>query len=108
MVSYYYDSWGKPTSTTGTLKASLGALNPFRYRGYIYDEETGFYYLNSRYYDPETGRFINADDVSYLGVEGPYKTVYSKIVIINGFEVEVVYAKLIDCIIKISDAWVNP
>ncbi len=70
VVSYYYDSWGKPTSTTGTLKASLGTLNPFRYRGYIYDEETGFYYLNSRYYDPETGRFINADDVSYLGIGG--------------------------------------
>ena len=36
-------------------------MNPFRYRGYYYDNETGFYYLQSRYYDPSTGRFINAD-----------------------------------------------
>ena len=42
------------------------ALNPFRYRGYYYDNETGFYYLNSRYYDPETGRFLNADDPEIL------------------------------------------
>ncbi len=68
VVSYYYDSWGKPTSTTGTLASSLGSLNPFRYRGYIYDEETGFYYLNSRYYDPETGRFINADDATMVAL----------------------------------------
>ena len=39
----------------------VGNINPLRYRGYYYDSETGFYYLNSRYYDPETGRFINAD-----------------------------------------------
>ena len=44
----------------------LGVNNPFRYRGYYYDTESGLYYLNSRYYDPVTGRFINAD--SYLGV----------------------------------------
>ena len=37
--------------------------NPFRYRGYIYDAETGFYYLQTRYYDPQTGRFINADNL---------------------------------------------
>ena len=47
----------------------IGNLNPFRYRGYYYDNETGYYYLNSRYYDPETGRFINADDVSYINPE---------------------------------------
>jgi len=43
------------------LASTLGALNPFRYRGYVYDTETGLYYLQSRYYDPEVGRFINAD-----------------------------------------------
>ena len=48
-------------SCTGTLASTLGALNPFRYRGYVYDEETGFYYLRSRYYDPTTCRFISAD-----------------------------------------------
>jgi RHS repeat-associated protein len=47
----------------------VGNINPFRYRGYYFDVETGFYYLNSRYYDPETGRFINADDISYLDPE---------------------------------------
>ena len=41
----------------------VGNINPLRYRGYYYDTETGLYYLNSRYYDPETGRFINADGV---------------------------------------------
>ena len=61
MVSYTYDSWGKPHSVTGTKAATLGVLNPFRYRGYVYDEETGWYYLKSRYYDSEVGRFLNAD-----------------------------------------------
>ena len=45
---------------------SVAKLNPFRYRGYYYDAETGLYYLNSRYYDPSIGRFINADDISYI------------------------------------------
>lgn len=62
VVNYTYDSWGKRISITGTMAGTLGEYNPFRYRGYVYDTETGFYYLNSRYYDPETGRFINADD----------------------------------------------
>ena len=59
VVTYIYDSWGKllPDSTTSTL----ASMNPFRYRGYCYDEETGFYYVSSRYYDPEIGRWINAD-----------------------------------------------
>ena len=42
------------------MASTLGAKNPFRYRGYYYDTETGYYYLNSRYYDPVTGRFLNA------------------------------------------------
>ena len=61
VVEYIYDSWGKPLSCTGTLATTLGVLNPFRYRGYVYDEETGFYYLKSRYYDPEVCRFISSD-----------------------------------------------
>lgn len=61
VVEYSYDSWGKPLSCTGTLATTLGTLNPFRYRGYVYDEETGFYYLKSRYYDPEACRFVSAD-----------------------------------------------
>ena len=61
MVEYVYDSWGKKLSTTGTLATTLGGDQPFRYRGYVYDNETGWYYLQSRYYDPTTCRFISAD-----------------------------------------------
>ena len=64
VVEYAYDSWGTPLSTTGTLATTLGVQNPFRYRGYVYDAETGLYYLQTRYYDPEVSRFINAD--SYI------------------------------------------
>ena len=56
-----FDSWGKLLSTSGSLAFTLGKNNPFRYRGYVYDEETGFYYLQSRYYNPEVGRFISSD-----------------------------------------------
>ena len=62
VVSYTYDPWGKVLSVTGTLGTTIGEKNPIRYRGYYYDSETEFYYLQSRYYDPETGRFINADN----------------------------------------------
>ena len=61
VVEYTYDSRGKPVAVTGTLATTLGANQPFRYRGYVYDEETGWYYLQSRYYDPTTCRFISAD-----------------------------------------------
>ena len=61
VVSYTYDSWGKLISIDGSLKDTVGVKNPYRYRGYRYDTETGLYYLNSRYYNPEWGRFINAD-----------------------------------------------
>ena len=68
VVQYTYDEWGKLLSVTGTLADTVGQINPIRYRGYYYDSETGFYYLQSRYYDPETGRFINADGI--LGANG--------------------------------------
>ena len=60
---YKYDAWGNILSQGGS---NILTINPFRYRGYYYDEETGLYYLNSRYYDPETGRFISPDDVGVL------------------------------------------
>lgn len=63
VVEYYYDAWGRQYSVTGSMKDTLGKLNPFRYRGYVYDEETSLYYLRSRYYNPLWGRFINADTV---------------------------------------------
>ena len=60
VAEYAYDAWGNMlTENNGTL--TVGKLNPFRYRSYVYDEETGLYYLQSRYYDPLTGRFLNAD-----------------------------------------------
>ena len=73
VARYAYDAWGRvitvkdgsgnilnPTSNPG----EPGIINPFRYRGYMYDDESGLYYLNSRYYDPETGRFVNADAIA--------------------------------------------
>ena len=67
VVNYTYSSWGEVLSTTGTLATTLGAANPYRYRGYRFDSETGYYYLQSRYYDPEMGRFINTDDQLKVG-----------------------------------------
>ena len=64
--SYTYDAWGKVLSATG----EIAQANPIRYRSYYYDAETGLYYLQSRYYDPEIGRFISADDTQYLGASG--------------------------------------
>ena len=61
VVSYVYDAWGRPISCLGTMASMLGKINPFRYRGYVYDEETGLYYLRSRYYNVIWMRFINAD-----------------------------------------------
>jgi len=63
VVEYCYDAWGNIISVTGSLASTIGVINPFRYRSYYYDNETGFYYLNSRYYDPQVGRFINADGI---------------------------------------------
>ena len=63
VVSYVYDAWGMPIGKSGTLAETLGTLNPFRYRGYVFDEETGLYYLRSRYYSPWWGRFVNADTI---------------------------------------------
>ena len=62
MVTYTYDAWGNILDTAGTMKDTLGFYNPLRYRGYVYDEETELYYLQSRYYNPAWGRFISADN----------------------------------------------
>lgn len=59
VASYVYDAWGNIRSVTGD--PILSELNPFRYRGYVYDEESELYYLQSRYYDPFVGRFLNVD-----------------------------------------------
>ena len=68
-INMEYDAWGKPiiqqgsSLAEGLLMAMLMAVTNVGYRGYFYDFETGLYYLRSRYYDPETGRFVNADDL---------------------------------------------
>ena len=61
VVKYAYDAWGKVLSTTGSLASTLGTIQPCRYRGYVYDVETGHYYLRSRYSYPDLCRFLNAD-----------------------------------------------
>ena len=74
LISYTYDAWGNCQTTLHTQNLSgsdyYAQKNPFRYRGYYYDTELGLYYLNARYYDPNTGRFISADSIEYLGADG--------------------------------------
>lgn len=65
--NYTYDAWGNILTTGGSLASTLGTINPLRYRGYVYDVESGLYYLQSRYYDPEMGRFINGDSYAATG-----------------------------------------
>ena len=68
VVTYNWDNaWGYNPEPEGTMANTLGTLNPLRYRGYVYDTETGLYYLQSRYYNPEIGRFINADGCMATG-----------------------------------------
>ena len=64
VAEYVYDAWGNCTITYDP--DGIGARNPFRYRGYYWDNDIQMYYLMTRYYDPKTGRFINADSIKYL------------------------------------------
>jgi len=63
VARYTYDAWGVCTITQDTTACGIAAVNPYRYRGYYYDAETGLYLTGTRYYDPEIGRFISADSV---------------------------------------------
>ncbi|MDE6372888.1 MAG: glycohydrolase toxin TNT-related protein [Clostridia bacterium] len=72
VVKYVYDAWGNHAVLDANGKdviSGIGILNPFRYRGYYYDTETELYYLQTRYYDPELGRFISQDSVEYADPE---------------------------------------
>ena len=74
MVKYIYDCWGNHAVIDANGQdivnmQHIGNLNPFRYRGYYYDTETGLYYLQTRYYDPELGRFISQDSIEYADYE---------------------------------------
>ncbi|MBQ3136897.1 MAG: hypothetical protein IJB74_05370 [Clostridia bacterium] len=66
VAEYRYDPWGKVLDEENLT--AIGNLNPFRYRSYYYDGDIKMYYLQSRYYDAEVGRFVNCDDVNYIGV----------------------------------------
>ena len=66
-AKYAYDAWGNCSILQDTN--GMGTFNPYRYRGYYFDTELNLYYLNARYYDPEIGRFISQDDISYLDPE---------------------------------------
>ena len=90
VVEYKYDAWGKPTlvRTLTTAYEALAELNPFRYRGYVYDEETGLYYLRSRYYASRQNRFINADtSAGFQGVSLEHNVfVYCKNVPVSRYD----------------------
>ena len=63
VAEYTYDAWGNTISATGTW----AAVNPLRYRGYFWDSETGYYWLQTRYYNPQWRRFLNADSLFVAG-----------------------------------------
>ena len=69
VVSYAYDAWGAPIGKSGALAETLGTVQPFRYRGYVYDEETGMYYLQIRFYSPVLSRFLTNDGEQTLCVD---------------------------------------
>ena len=75
MVEYTYDAYGN-ISISGSGSNTIGKYNSLTYRGYIYDDEINMYYLNSRYYNPDTGRFLNSDgilgEVGSLGTNNMY------------------------------------
>ncbi len=80
-LNFYYDAWGnftysnKDNSFAGIIREVVTTFfNNITYRGYFYDRETNLYCLQSRYYDPESGRFINADDTNYIAYDGTSKS----------------------------------
>lgn len=99
LVQYEYDEWGKIGSITTTNNTdeenTLANINPLRYRGYYYDNETGYYYLQSRYYDANLCRFINADDYNYLDkdiVDGLNLFAYCNNDSVNRFDLDGCYS----------------
>ena len=67
VVEYMYDAYGNIYNMIDNSGISIGTINPFRYRSYYQDNETGWYYLNSRYYNPKLARFVTMDEIEYLG-----------------------------------------
>ena len=69
VAKYSYDAWGVCTILVDASDDHIASVNPYRYRGYYFDVETGLYYLQSRYYDPVIGRFVNGDDAECSAIE---------------------------------------
>ena len=69
VAKYLYDAWGNCTISGESTNTAVAAANPIRYRGYYYDDDTGLYYCNARYYSPKWRRFISPDDTAYLDPE---------------------------------------
>ncbi|MBQ9716317.1 MAG: hypothetical protein IJV77_07950 [Clostridia bacterium] len=132
VAKYVYDAWGnhiayywngnafaEAISNTTNANCQIALFNPFRYRGYYFDNETGLYYLNSRYYDPQVGRFINADTIDYLdssSVDGVnlYTYCYNNPIMYadpSGHWVETVFdilslsASIVEVVINPLDVW---
>ena len=70
VTKYTYDAWGACTIIEDTSGCGISTINPYRYRSYYFDPEIGLYYLQSRYYNPVVGRFLNADESRFLGIDG--------------------------------------
>ena len=93
IANYTYDEWGNVTDISGNT--DIANTNPLRYRGYYYDNETGYYYLQSRYYDANLCRFINADDYNYLDkdiVDGLNLFAYCNNDSVNRFDLDGCYS----------------
>ena len=112
VVEYKYDAWGRPTLKRSLTTAydALATLNPFRYRGYIYDEASGLYYLRSRFYNPVWGRFINAD--AFMGKVGEFlshnQSVYcfnNSICYVDHSGKKSINAIFVDIVNTAEDAW---
>lgn len=69
VVKYSYDAWGAIKSIIDTSSSGIGKLNPFRFKGYYYDNESSMYYCKTRYYVPQWGRWLSADSIEYLNPE---------------------------------------
>ena len=69
VARYRYEAWGRFVIVSDTSSCNIATINPYRYRGYYFDAEIAMYYLQSRYYDPMVGRFINADNTDYINCD---------------------------------------
>ena len=124
VVEYRYDAWGKNVIIAGNETNIVGRLNPFKYRGYQYDDELESYYLENRYYNPTLNRFFNADRLVHLEKPGPLVNVFqygynspivnldadgNDVESLNGLTGILVFLKDdYDCAISIAEGFIDP